>query len=400
MATATINLEDYVDFNELLFKKTHSYQALKGKKLNDDGLFLVKYLKPRLLAGDYSTTGKFRSVITDGKKVCSYSPPKSLPLSAIAEESYSSFRLEELVEGTMINLFYDMKSKDWIITTKSGIGGRYKFYAAGKKTFRHMFLEAMVAQGLEFDNFDKDVCYSLVLQHPENRIVVPFSKPQLVLVAMYKFSGFVVSVLDTATCKIANMVYPRSISEFPDYSGNSWTELVQYFNQMNLDYRITGVNVYDPKTGNRYKLRNPTYEYVRRLKGNHSKLQFQYYSLRHCGKVKEFLDYYPEHRREFSAMRESLHHWTHQLWRNYVACYVRKEKPLIEFPKKFTNHMFNLHDIYINDLRTLGHFVSRQVVIMYVSSLEPARLMYSVNYDLRQQHLHQRKADFASKETE
>jgi len=42
-----------------------------------------------------------------------------------------------------------------------------------------------------------------------------------------------------------------------------------------------------------------------------------------------------------------------------------------------------LHQIYLNDLQELGHYISRQIVIKYVNSLEPAKLMYSINYDFR-----------------
>ena len=45
--------------------------------------------------------------------------------------------------------------------------------------------------------------------------------------------------------------------------------------------------------------------------------------------------------------------------------------------------MFLLHQIYINDLREMGHYVSKQIVVKYVNSLEPAKLMYSVNFDFR-----------------
>ena len=45
--------------------------------------------------------------------------------------------------------------------------------------------------------------------------------------------------------------------------------------------------------------------------------------------------------------------------------------------------MFYLHQLVINDLREMRHYVSKQVVIKYVNSLAPAKLMYSMNYDFR-----------------
>ena len=246
-----------------------------------------------------------------------------------------------------------------------------------------MFLEAMDNQQVEFDHFNKNLCYSFVLQHPDNRVVIPFQTATIVLTGLYKIEGTNVTVLDKHQCKLPNILFPKTLEQYSDYKGSSWQDLEDYFNQMNLDYRITGTNIYSPSTGLRSKLRNPTYEYVRRLKGNSPKIQFQYYSLRQVGKVGEFLKYYKEYRTTFSQLRNELHQFTMRIWGNYKRCYVQKEKPLIEFPKKFRVHMFNLHQIYLNDLRELGHYISRQIVIKYVNSLEPAKLMYSMNYDLR-----------------
>ena len=105
------------------------------------------------------------------------------------------------------------------------------------------------------------------------------------------------------------------------------------------------------------------------------------------------MKYYNEFRPKFTELRTTLHQWTDQLWKNYVRCYVQKEKPLLEFPKKFRVHMFNLHQIYLNDLRELGHYISRQIVIKYVNSLEPAKLMYSINYDLRRCETDEKKVN-------
>ena len=361
------------------------------------GIF-YNIVKKKLCESNYTTAGLFRSVITDGKKIYVFSPPKSIPFVSVKNSSYDEYILEELVEGTMINLFWNDYLDNWDLATKNSIGGKYSFYQDNKTTFRTMFLEAMNHQGLEFDQFDKTLCYSLVLQHPINRIVIPFKNPRIILTGLYKIQGSNVTVLDKTKCDVSNIILPKTLTQYADYQGSSWQELEDYFNQMNLDYRITGANIYNPKTGFRSKLRNPTYEYVRRLKGNSPKIQFQYYSLRQVGKVGEFLKYYNEYRTTFTALRNDLHKWTIQLWKNYLRCYVQKEKPLKEFPKKFRTHMFNLHQIYLNDLRELGHYISKQIVVKYVNAMEPAKLMYSINFDLRRCEIDEKTPVMSSKE--
>ena len=63
----------------------------------------------------------------------------------------------------------------------------------------------------------------------------------------------------------------------------------------NMGYVISGI---DEKTHNpiRTKLRNYNYELVRKLRGNQPKLQFRYLMLHKEGKIKAYLEYYPEHK--------------------------------------------------------------------------------------------------------
>ena len=42
--------------------------------------------------------------------------------------------------------------------------------------------------------------------------------------------------------------------------------------------------------------------------------------------------------------------------------------------------MFNLHKLYIDQLKPDNSFISKKVVVDYVNNLPAPRLMYSVNY--------------------
>ncbi len=46
--------------------------------------------------------------------------------------------------------------------------------------------------------------------------------------------------------------------------------------------------------------------------------------------------------------------------------------------------MYELHQQYINSLRANGGAVTKSVVIEYVNGLHPAKLMFSLNYLMRQ----------------
>ena len=154
-----------------------------------------------------------------------------------------------------------------------------------------------------------------------------------------------------------------------------------------------GIVVKHLLTNERTKIRNPIYEEVRHLKGNQTKLQYQYLTLRSEGKLPDFLKYYPENKKDFSECRDKVHMFTNALHQNYLACYVRKEQPLNMFGPQYKTHMFNIHQLFINDLRPKSLFVTNTVVQKYVNGLHPSLLMHSLNYHLRKQNVDTIKAN-------
>jgi hypothetical protein len=163
---------------------------------------------------------------------------------------------------------------------------------------------------------------------------------------------------------------------------------------MNTSYDIVGVVLYNKCTGERSKIRNPAYEQVRNLRGNQPKLQYQYLSLRKEGKVGDFLKFYPENKREFSTFRDQVHLFTNTLFANYISCYIKKEKPLIEFSEQYRTHMYTLHQKYLNELREQKLFVNNSIVQKYVNELPPSLLMYCLNYQLRKRVVDTVAADY------
>ena len=398
------NLNQYIDVKRVINDNAYAQEkflTVKKQKSVENStteyLYLIQYIKNKLNYSNCTSLGQFRSIITDGTKIISFSPQKSVDFDEFKKEcdSFENINILEFCEGTMINLFYNSSRGDWELATRGNIGGRCKFYQYAPKTFRAMFLEAMISLGLEFESLDQTKSYSFVLQHPDNRIVVPFQEKQLILTNIYSFDTFTVCQEDDEFVKQEalrlNCGFPNALNEIISSPCNSMDAIVNHFNTMTEDYRIVGAMFIDPQTGMRTKIRNPTYEYVRYLKGNSPKIQFQYYNLRKLGKVHEFLHYYPEMRVKFSEFRRDLHNWTNALLSNYSACYIKKSAPLKTFPYPFRPHMFRLHQIYLDKLREERSYVSRNVVIDYVNNLESPRLMFSINYNYNKNELYDKK---------
>jgi len=89
--------------------------------------------------------------------------------------------------------------------------------------------------------------------------------------------------------------------------------------------------------------------------------------------------------------------FTNTLLQNYISCYVKKEKPLKEFPQQYSPHMFKLHEHYLNNLKGLEKgSITNTEVINYVNNLSPSILMYCLNHNFRKRNIDTLKADKAA----
>ena len=373
---------------------------------NNSTYRVIRYDKNFLNVDLIPSYGLCRSVVVNSSNnVVAFAPPKSM-LSDVFIQKYSEdttgIVAEEFIEGTMINVFWDNSigvSGGWEISTRNTVGATSSFYKGPRsRTFREMFLEAAKETGLVLDNLEKENCYSFVLQHPENRIVVPFKKPQLYLVAVYSIhneeDNIYVDVKDVQDYRDIFFALNTTVMFPKIYKFNKYADLINKYASMNTSYDILGVVLHNKCSGERTKIRNPVYEQVRNLRGNQPKLQYQYLSLRKEGKVGDFLKFYPENKREFSSYRDQVHLFTNTLFSNYISCYIKKEKPLIEFSEQYRTHMYTIHQKYLNELREQKLFVTNTVVQKYVNELHPSLLMYCLNYQLRKRAVDTVAADY------
>jgi len=357
------------------------------KQEEGDTYKIFKYKKDLLAFDLVPIYGLLRSVIVNPQnEVISFAPPKSIAADTFMNmhpQKTNDIIAEDFIEGTMINVFFDRLKNSWRHATRSSIDANVSFYcdsSSTKKSFSDMFMDACLQNNLMLESLNQQFCYSFVLQHPLNRIVIPLKTPQLYLVEVYE-------IIHTNNNEI--LVYPQDMQSvrqhgrwantsvlFPiTYEFSSYSELIEKFASPNTPYNIMGIVLKHTPTNLRTKIRNPIYEEVRHLRGNQPKLQYQYLTLRHSGKLPEYLKFYPEAKSDFSAYRDKVHMFTETLHKNYISCYVKKQKPLNEFGQQYKTNMFKIHEIYLNELREKGLHVTNTVVINYVNKIHPRLLM-------------------------
>lgn len=391
------NIPSSVFDDETNILTSNKYTNQKDKKCYT----IIKYNKEKLTVENFDLFSNFRSVILneDGDMVV-FSPPKATN-SALFMFNYPAnipeIIAEEIVEGTMINMFFNKYTGNWDLATKNAVGGFSLFFKnysnddEKKKSFRDMFCEALKHSKLDITLLNTEYCYSFVLQHPNNRIVVPISKTAIYLIEIYKITQdpdkYTIEIIDKKIdFPLENGKGEKHLIQFPkSYQwDNSYDDLIKRFcSYEHTPYTTLGVMIKNTLTRERIHIRNPLYEEIKRLRGNQPKDQYHFYHLKKINSLITFLNYYPEKRNDFSRYDNELNKFIKELYDNYVDCYIYKNKPLKNYDKKFKQHMYLLHESYKSTLKPDNKYVTQLYVKNYIIDLEPAQIMFSVNYDYR-----------------
>lgn len=377
---STFDINDFIQ-NNLNFIIKNDNNCLNHK------LYIMKYNRDTLSNDYYSSNGKYRSVIFSDNKLVAFSPSKSINF----EEFRNKFTeeqcfAEDFIDGTMVNLFYF--NNTWEISTKSCIGGNVSFFineyeSNDKNTFKSLFFECCKNANLNIENLEKQFSYTFVFQHPNNRIVTPIQDTMLYCIRIYSFNNNVVSEVPFDYFYEQYPGFKNTRVYLPmRYPISSYDEFINYYGSENTPYYCVGIMIYAPD-GTRTKIRNPNYEIIRKLRGNQPKLEYQYLCLRKENKVKQFLYYYPEFRNYFSEYKNKMHTFTNTLYNLYKECFIFKLKQLKTYDFQYKIHMYNVHNVYLTELRPNKENISKNTIINYVNNLHPSQQMFAMNYELR-----------------
>lgn len=337
----------------------------KHYTLNNRTYSIFNYNKGLNTIDDES--GKYRSVIVSGQdlKLLSVSPSKSIPIDIFMRKypTLENVYIDDIIEGTMINVWYDERSLSWEISTKSAIGGNYSFFSNdidSNKTFRQMFFDALdgydLFATLSSLSIYSEFSYSFVLQHPDNHIVYKIDVPKLYLVGVYQISEHE-DELDISNITIIPQEQFQSWGIFqntpilfsPRLLDVTYNSLLNTFTSIQSENSPVGVMFTHMDTGERSKIVNNVYLKAKTLRGNNPNLFYQYLCLNRIGKVDEFLVLFPWYNINFSIFRKQQSEFVVNLHKSYISRYIKRTGEIIS--KTYMPHVYRLHhEIYLPSL--------------------------------------------------
>ena len=300
------------------------------------------------------------AVVSPENKIICLGPCKSAPMNEYpTEDDGEKISYEHLIDGTMINLFH--YNGEWLISTRSDIGGYNKW--DNKKSFRQMFDEC---SKLHYESLDKNMSYSFVMRHMENRNVSPIKDNELFLCEVYDYSGDTIRRLDRSE-------YPENnYSENESYTNKD--EFMKMYQGPCIHYATKGYTI---KVGSRrFKWINPYFEEVKALKINMNNHLMNYIELRRNGQLKKYLRYFPEHQHIFNNYQEKIHSISNELHTTYKNVFVHKtiERDTISFHLKPL--IYDIHGLYLETKEP----TSWSIVKDYIHTVPTKKLVFALNH--------------------
>jgi len=367
---------------------------------NNENIIEKKYNTPYsnyiILNNNEKGQTDYHSIILDSsRKILSFAPHKPIETSIEFSFENNNLYVSEYIEGTFIHLFYDINIDSWEIATKRAIGGNYFFYRAPDKyslTYRQMFMEAC---GLEKDSIINDIpflndlnpnnCYGFVLQHPENHIVMNILIPKLYLVSIYEIDNINSNVtFISPEIYTKNPLFGKNDIYFPrtyDLQKYPVHEYIKTHSSIHTPLIAMGIMITDLYNNQSYSVINPNYKELAELRGNYPNIQYQYLCLNRIGKMEAFLNYFPQYTLDFSRYSKQYNTFITNVHQSYLSYYVKKEGVVIS-PKYFPTIYDIHHSIFIPSMANKDKIIiRRQVVKEYIDKMNPAKILFLLNYD-------------------
>jgi hypothetical protein len=319
-------------------------------------------------------------ILSDENQILSYiSKPYHSISTFLKDTQWKNVIIQELIHGIPIQLFYDKRIHSWEIATKNAIGGKYLPNKHTKITIYDMFLDALampcscrlndipLLQGLS-----TNYSYIFVLQHPAHLSNLLY--PSLYLVSVYSYLQ-PISPTEYESWDIwknNTILFPTLI--FSD----CFVELENKFTYYMKTEFHRGIILSD-NTGKKLIMENKTYE--KRKKIPDSKIQYQYLCLYRIGKIKDFLNVFPQYKSIFFYWKKKYLDFIKKIHSCYYEVYIKKTVELNQINDTYYIHIWKLHhQIYIPNKKTNKKTkITIRDVKHYMDSYDPHLQLYYMN---------------------
>lgn len=273
---------------------------------------------------------------------------------------YNNIYLEPSIEGTLIRLY--SYNDRWIVSTKKCIdAGKSKWLS--NKNFYELFMECINLNLIE--KLNKNNCYSFVLTHPENRIVVNYQTPLLYHISTRDLTTLNEVIIDiNIGCKYLEKTF-FNINNIDNFKNILLTD-------ENLDYEGY---IFIDKNYNRCKIKKPFFSKVKELWGNTNNRFFRYLELRKDQKLLEdYLIFFNYDKNKFIEYEMIVKELCNDINTFYAEKHIKKNN--IKIPYYYAKFIYNLHGNFLKDKITVNFYK----IMNELLELKPNKISFMINH--------------------
>ena len=276
-------------------------------------------------------------------------------ISKISEIN-TNYEIEELVDGPKIGLYY--YNNKWNKCTNKKI-------EASKSIWHGPNFEILCNECLSnnnYDNLNKDYCYTFVLQNSKCLNFTKYEKNNFVLVSCRDLNinseNYLKEVLDEKN----NFIYPEKINKL------STNEIKNNLSDKNISGYII-------KTENKtYRFESDIFKDAFSIKGNQRNMRVRYLEIRNNNILKnKFILYYPELLNMINETEYNIKYVSQQIFQQYLNKFIQKLD--VQILPRFKKIIYELHKDYL-ETREITTF---NKVYNKVSSSDLKRIIFLLN---------------------
>lgn len=353
---------------------------------SENGLCIIRYEK-NVTNMKLPHSRWFRSVVwnmTTNRPVC-VAPPKAnldeIPYTTFKECEEAGIICQELLDGFMINCFRISGDSNVYVATRSKLGGTGKFYS--KMTFNELFRDALLNTvsvdlgALLQPVGNESACFCCFLvQHKENRIVTKINDNRVFLIhsgAIFEDGSAEITDGHKEFGGMDNI--PNLIGAIPSIRPcddvKTWIKHVM----SEKTWEFQGL-VFKDASGNRWRYRSEKYSAIKSLRGNSPIERDRFAQLYTQNLLEKYCEYYPEEHFVMTLHTMFLNAIIEMLYEFYVNIHVIRTRSSSDVDKMYLPHLYNIHGIFLSQLRPAGKIVTVEDIQIYMHSLPWQRISF------------------------
>lgn len=226
-----------------------------------------------------------------------------------AEFDFTHAVITEKVDGSIIPVWYNTIDCRWEISSKSAIFGESQVKRTGK-TYRQTVLQTFDVSEDQFQDVfnrtgDKDATYIFEFAGPDNFIVTPYSKNQMVMLGIRynNFANKYFSVPDMETFVSTLKNDMKNVRMFKTYSFRSFDDILASLN--NFKSIEEGYVALDTLHDLRVKIKSPQHVALHHLRGKNATTE-GLISVAINGEIDEVVVYFPHLKDRLQKIKDSI----------------------------------------------------------------------------------------------